>query len=237
MYYDCSLVTPTNGTTCVPNAPISKFAFSTGKTHRLRLINAGVESTQKFSIDNHEMTVIAIDFVPVNPYTTKVVTLGIGQRTDVLVKATGRPTDTAWMRSDIDTACFPLAAQPHALAAVYYPRSDRTSLPNSTATPWQSNNCANVSRPICICISSLAFANACIGSSQHHCPGICYESPYISHRDTVFGYRLNCQRHRVLGSHCQQLIFSCELQVSPAPSSASKQPHPALAIHCSCWRN
>lgn len=60
-----------------PNAGMSKFRFKKGKVHRLRLINAGAEGLQRFSIDGHTLTVIANDFVPVKPYTTKVVTLGV----------------------------------------------------------------------------------------------------------------------------------------------------------------
>lgn len=75
MDYDCSLVT--DGRPCVSNAGLSKFKFRAGKTHRLRLINAGAAGLQHFSIDGHEMTVIANDFVPVVPYTTKIVTMGV----------------------------------------------------------------------------------------------------------------------------------------------------------------
>lgn len=96
MDFDCSTVT--NGQQCTPNAGISKFKFTTGKTHRLRLINGGAEGLQRFTIDNHQMTVIANDFVPVKPYTTNVVTLGIGQRTDVLVKANMPSNSAVFMR-------------------------------------------------------------------------------------------------------------------------------------------
>src|ERR1700709_304435 len=82
-----------------PNAPVSKFQFKKGKVHRLRLINAGAEGIQRFSIDGHTMTVIANDFVPIVPYTTQVVTLGIGQRADILVTGTGGLKSTYWMRS------------------------------------------------------------------------------------------------------------------------------------------
>ncbi len=75
MAFDCSKVGA--GRTCLPNAPISKFAFKKGKVHRLRLINAGAEALQRFSIDGHTMTVIANDFVPVVPYKTNQVTLGV----------------------------------------------------------------------------------------------------------------------------------------------------------------
>ena len=64
-----------------PNAGLSKFKFRTGKTHRLRLINAGAEGIQRFTIDHHTMTVMANDFVPVRPYDTKVVTLGVSATT------------------------------------------------------------------------------------------------------------------------------------------------------------
>ena len=94
MNYDCSLVT--SGQECrflalslkvgpmvnawskgTPNAGIAKFSFTSGKTHRLRLINAGSEGLIRFTIDNHNMIVFAQDFVPVVPYTTNVVTLGV----------------------------------------------------------------------------------------------------------------------------------------------------------------
>ncbi len=75
MNFDCSTVT--DGRPCNSNAGISKFRFRSGRTHRLRLINSGADSIQKFSIDGHTMTVIANDFVPIEPYNTTVVTLGV----------------------------------------------------------------------------------------------------------------------------------------------------------------
>lgn len=75
MGFNCSLVT--DGTPCTNNAGLSKFQFTTGKKHRLRLINAGSDAIQKFSIDEHTLTVIANDFVPIQPYETEIVTLGV----------------------------------------------------------------------------------------------------------------------------------------------------------------
>lgn len=77
----------------MPNAGLSKFYVQSGKSYRLRLINTGAEGLMKFSIDGAELAVIANDFVPLEPYTTKAVTLGVSQRTDVIFKATGSPTD------------------------------------------------------------------------------------------------------------------------------------------------
>lgn len=80
--YNCSLIT--DGTPCTTNAGYSKFQFQSGKTHRLRLINAGAEGIQKFSIDDHVLTVIAIDFVPIVPYTTTIVTM-VGAPASIIV--------------------------------------------------------------------------------------------------------------------------------------------------------
>lgn len=67
--YNCSSAPA--GSTCKNNAGLSSFQFTSGKVHRLRLINSGAEGMQKFSIDGHNLTVIANDFVPVLPYTTQ----------------------------------------------------------------------------------------------------------------------------------------------------------------------
>lgn len=74
MNFNCTGVTGT----CKVNAGLAKFQFTSGKRHRLRLINTGSAGIQKFSIDNHVMTVIANDFIPVEPYDTTVVTLSVG---------------------------------------------------------------------------------------------------------------------------------------------------------------
>lgn len=143
MNFDCSTVAAGDKTPCTTDAGVSKFQFTTGKTHRLRLVNTGSEGVQRFSIDGHNMTVIANDFVAVQPYTTQVVTLGIGQRSDVLVTANAGPPGSAfWMRSNI-TSCS-AANQPNAVAAVYYDRADTTKAPTSKSWPIPDpGTCAN----------------------------------------------------------------------------------------------
>lgn len=128
----------------MPDAGLSKFNFTSGKIHRLRLINAGAEGIQRFTIDGYEMTVIANDFVPIKPYPTTMVTLGVGQRTDILVNATGDPTDAVWMRSDISKLCS-LPNQPHALAAIYYENANKTLAPTTTGITPNDTHCGNVS--------------------------------------------------------------------------------------------
>ena len=49
-----------------------------GVRYLLRLINTSVDSTFIFSIDGHNLTVIGMDFVPIEPYTNTSVLIGIG---------------------------------------------------------------------------------------------------------------------------------------------------------------
>jgi hypothetical protein len=152
MHFDCSTVAAGDKTPCTNTAGISKFTFQTGKTHRLRLINSGADGVQRFTIDEHMLTVIAEDFVPIKPYNTTVVTLGVGQRVDVLVKAdVGKPNSGFWMRSNL-TVCSP-ARQPNAVAAVYYDKANMSMTPTSAA--WNipdpgtcTNDDLNVTEPL-----------------------------------------------------------------------------------------
>ena len=102
-----------------------------------------------FSIDNHTMTVIANDFTPLNLYTTDVLSLASGQRTDVIVEATGTANQSYWMRSRQPDLCS-FTLQPFGLAAIYY--TDTTSneammIPTTIPPPSfnvpRLGNCAN----------------------------------------------------------------------------------------------
>lgn len=145
MPFDCSL--DTHNSDCKPNSTdVAKFRFQPGKKHLLRLINAGGAVIQHFSVDEHELIVIANDFVPVEPYKTNVVTLGIGQRTDVIVEAKDTDGGAFWMRSEADVFCVNGTVwQPNATAAVYYPNADESKKPTSEKHNWEVNACLNVS--------------------------------------------------------------------------------------------
>lgn len=54
-------------------------SFTSGRSYRLRLLNAAIDTHWKFSIDNHTMTVIASDLVPIQPFTATVLNIGIGE--------------------------------------------------------------------------------------------------------------------------------------------------------------
>lgn len=112
----------------------------------MRLINTSAAGLERFSIDGHTLTVVANDFVPVQPYNATYVTLGVGQRLHVIVEATGASDGAYWMRSNISEICN-LPLQPHGLAAIYYDDADTNALPTSAANfyPGDDGTCTTVS--------------------------------------------------------------------------------------------
>lgn len=54
-------------------------SVTAGQSYRFRLVNGAMDTHFKFSIDNHMMTVIAADFVPIVPYDTTILNIGMGK--------------------------------------------------------------------------------------------------------------------------------------------------------------
>nr|AHZ58333.1 laccase [Auricularia auricula-judae]AHZ58334.1 laccase [Auricularia auricula-judae] len=104
--------------------------FESGKKYRLRLINTSVDSFFRVSLDNHTMTVIASDFVPIKPYTTNVIGLAIGQRYDVIIEANQDATKSYWFRVWPQISC---STNDNAGDVTGYITYGTTDLPTSTA--------------------------------------------------------------------------------------------------------
>ncbi|KAF8534127.1 Cupredoxin, partial [Trichophaea hybrida] len=76
---------PCNATDVNPSAnctgnPGSRYnlTLTSGKKHILRIINTSADMQFRFSIDNHMLDVVAADFVPIKPYRTNSISVGIG---------------------------------------------------------------------------------------------------------------------------------------------------------------
>ena len=67
------IVGPTGG-----NGVLSQIQFTAGKKHLIRLVNTGINNFLHVGIDQHTMTVVADDFIPIQPYSTQSVTLTVG---------------------------------------------------------------------------------------------------------------------------------------------------------------
>ncbi|KAK0715335.1 multicopper oxidase-domain-containing protein [Lasiosphaeris hirsuta] len=91
----------------------NKFSMSVekGKKYLLRIINTSVDTTYIFSFDNHNVTVMTTDFVPIEPYNTSHILVGIGQRYHVILDATPidngalSPKGNYWIRAIAADGC------------------------------------------------------------------------------------------------------------------------------------
>ncbi|KAF2111018.1 multicopper oxidase-domain-containing protein [Lophiotrema nucula] len=80
-----------------------KNTFEPGKRYLIRIINASTGLHFHFSIDNHILKVVSTDLVPIEPYTTESISVGIGQRYSVIVEAkpTAKSNDGKyWLRTE-----------------------------------------------------------------------------------------------------------------------------------------
>ncbi|QKX53200.1 uncharacterized protein TRUGW13939_00276 [Talaromyces rugulosus] len=110
--------------------------FESGTSYRLRLINGAIDTHFKFSIDNHDMTVIASDLVPINPYTTEYIDIGIGQRYDVIVNADQSDVaENFWMRAIPQSACATEPYPGNIRGIIYYGDSPDTPTTTNFSIP------------------------------------------------------------------------------------------------------
>ena len=80
--------------------------FTSGTSYLLRLVNAAIDTHFDFTIDGHTLQIIGMDFVPIKPYFTSVLSIGIGQRYDIIVQADqASVASDFWLRAIPDTFC------------------------------------------------------------------------------------------------------------------------------------
>ncbi|PSR74295.1 multicopper oxidase [Coniella lustricola] len=116
--------------------------FEAGSSYRLRLVNSAVDSMFDFSIDNHTLEVISIDFVPIVPYTTDVISIGMGQRYDVIVTADQSAiASDFWMRAYPDSFCSDNANPDDIKGIIHYGSS--TATPTTTGYTTGTSDCAD----------------------------------------------------------------------------------------------
>ncbi|KAJ4359578.1 uncharacterized protein N0V89_000133 [Didymosphaeria variabile] len=102
-----------------------------GKTYLFRIINGAIQSSYKWYIDGHKLQVIGMDFTSIVPYETDIISINIGQRYMVLVKA-DQPAGDYWMRADNQNACDETTQADDIKAIVRYSGSDSKSVPTTT---------------------------------------------------------------------------------------------------------
>lgn len=115
--------------------------FEAGKKYRMRLVNVATDGHFQFSIDGHNLTVIATDLVPIVPYATNSVDVAIGQRVDVIVEANAAPGDY-WLRGGWVSGCSTVLNAADITGIVRYDGSS-TADPTSVNTVVASTSCGD----------------------------------------------------------------------------------------------
>jgi FtsP/CotA-like multicopper oxidase with cupredoxin domain len=134
-----------NGHPSTGGSGMATFKFVSGKKYRIRVVNTSAASVQRFSIDGYTFTVMANDFVPVQPYETDILVLSVGQRTDIIVHANGKPTDSVWMRAFRPPKCGPSQGGELVQAAIFYEKADMSQVPTTSPNANAYDNaCPNV---------------------------------------------------------------------------------------------
>ncbi|KAK5129223.1 hypothetical protein LTR08_003747 [Meristemomyces frigidus] len=132
-----------NGTNTWLNGTVgTRFAttFESGSSYLIRLVNGAVDSMFDFSIDNHTLTVIASDFVPIVPYTATSVSIGMGQRYDIIVTADQASVATDfWLRATPDSFCSDNSNGAEIKGIVHY--GDSTGTPSTTGYTIVESDC------------------------------------------------------------------------------------------------
>lgn len=160
-YSDTAVVMPTsliNGTNVYNETGTgSRFetTFTPGQRYRLRLVNAAASNHFRFMIDDHVLEVIAADFVPIHPYNTTNLSIGAGERYDVVVTASASASGgNFWMRSIPQLNCTKTTNVDDVLGIVRYASASA----NATDVDTSSSSSISLLLPT---TSAYAFTDSC----------------------------------------------------------------------------
>jgi L-ascorbate oxidase len=82
----------------------AQWTVTAGFKYLFRIINSAAQNSWVMHFDNHTMTVISSDFVPIVPYTTDWLKIGTGQRYDVIITA-DQPIGNYFFRAVTQNLC------------------------------------------------------------------------------------------------------------------------------------
>ena len=136
--YNC---TGSTDSACLGNGTRFETTFTPGTKYLIRLVNTAIEGYIRFAIDGHSFSVISNDFVPIVPYTTDNLLIGIGQRYEIVVEA-DQDVDNYWLRAIWQTACIGNDNADNILGIVRYDGASTTSDPTTTVGDY-ANSCGD----------------------------------------------------------------------------------------------
>ena len=129
-----------NGTNQNPSGTgkYNQVTLTPGKKHLLRIINTSLNNWIRVSLDNHVFQVISSDFVPIKPFNTEYILLGVGQRYDVIINA-NQTASNYWLRAEVASDC--LSRNDFNGLAVFSYSGVKVANPSSTAYPQPPQTC------------------------------------------------------------------------------------------------
>jgi FtsP/CotA-like multicopper oxidase with cupredoxin domain len=116
--------------------------FKNGTSYRIRLINTSMDTHYQVALDDHIMKVIATDFVPIKPFDTNILAIGIGQRYDVIIEANKGKGDF-WFRANVQYGCGSHGPEQKNISAIVRYDPTSTTDPDSTWPPF-TDECADM---------------------------------------------------------------------------------------------
>ncbi|EFX03359.1 laccase [Grosmannia clavigera kw1407] len=112
-----------------------------GKKHLLRLINPSVENTFTVSLVGHSFTIVATDFVPIEPVNVTSVYMAVGQRYDVVIEA-NQATRSYWFNATLPSGPCGQSYNSYPAAILSYAGANSTT-PTSTGSAPPDPSCAD----------------------------------------------------------------------------------------------
>ncbi|RPB04170.1 hypothetical protein L873DRAFT_1667298 [Choiromyces venosus 120613-1] len=113
--------------TCEPSSgKLATFGLDRDKTHRLRFINVGAFAEFDVEIDQHELSLVEVDGVEVEPYNLHRFRINVAQRYSVILHA-NHAADSYWLRARMIAHCFPEIPEdlePEVLGIIRYSSSE-----------------------------------------------------------------------------------------------------------------
>jgi len=111
-----------------------------GKLHLLRLANVGINNWVHVGLDGHKFTVVAADFVPIEPYEATSLSISVGQRYDVIINAT-QPVGNYWLRVGTGGTCDGPNTNAANIRSIFRYAGAPSVNPNSTAAAPLPTGC------------------------------------------------------------------------------------------------
>ncbi|KAJ4408882.1 hypothetical protein N0V82_009612 [Gnomoniopsis sp. IMI 355080] len=148
-----------NGTNTYNDTSGSRFetTFEAGVRYRIRLVNVAADNHFRFMIDNHTLEVISSDFVPIVPYNTTDLSIGMAQRYDVIVTAKDLTEGSFWLRAIPQESCSESDATDDIKGIIRYGSS--TDEPTTSAWDY-TDSCLDESSSDLIPYVSIAASNS-----------------------------------------------------------------------------